>query len=42
MDLLNGDVKKMNFYVISRKLSDFKDYLNKKISIAVGAMGKWS
>ena len=28
----------MNFYVISRNYRDFKDYLNQKISIAVGAM----
>ena len=37
MDLLNGDVK-MNFTLSVENYRDFKDFLNQKISIAVGAM----
>ena len=35
---LNGDVKNELFTLSVENYRDFKDYLNKKISIAVGAM----
>ena len=38
MDLFNGDVKNELFTLSVENYRDFKDYLNKKISIAVGAM----
>ena len=38
MDLPNGDVKNELFTLSVENYRDFKDYLNKKISIAVGAM----
>jgi hypothetical protein len=38
MDLPNGDVKNELFTLSVEDYKDFKDYLNKKISIAVGAM----
>ena len=42
MDLPNGDVKNELFTLSVENYRDFKDYLNKKISIAVGAMAEWS
>ena len=38
VDLPNGDVKNELFTLSVENYRDFKDYLNKKISIAVGAM----
>ena len=38
MYLPNGDVKNELFTLSVENYRDFKDYLNKKISIAVGAM----
>ena len=38
MDLPNGDVKNELFTLSVENYRDFKDYLNQKISIAVGAM----
>ena len=38
MDLPNGDVKNELFTLSVENYRDFKDYLNKKISIAVGVM----
>ena len=38
MDLPNGDVKNELFTLSVEDYRDFKDFLNRKISIAVGAM----
>lgn len=38
MDLPNGDVKNELFTLSVENYLDFKDFLNRKISIAVGAM----
>lgn len=38
MDLPNGDVKNELFTLSVENYRDFKDFLNQKISIAVGAM----
>ena len=38
MDLPNGDVKNELFTLSVENYRDFKDYLNQKICIAVGAM----
>lgn len=38
MDLPNGDVKNELFTLSVENYRDFKDFLNKKICIAVGAM----
>ena len=38
MDLPNGDVKNELFTLSVENYRDFKDFLNRKISIAVGAM----
>ena len=38
MELPNGGVKKRTFHTSVENYRDFKDYLNQKISIAVGAM----
>ena len=42
MDLPNGDVKNELFTLSVENYRDFKDFLNKKICIAVGAMAKRS